>query len=327
MSKFAKHPKYSDGFDTAGYRMTVPEGHARYAVIEGFGPGGAGLTITTETVPAGAFQVDQLLPNWDPKPPVGACLTIRIAAKQPGSGKIRLLFSGNDYSEPLPVQVPPDASGTVRSLQDAYQLSNRALIKAKERLEELRNSMVAATGSMPFQANWDSINQRYPVVATVLNLPDAGLQPGQVSLRPKQKALFATAIPTITGALDRIIKSINLWGSGETPFLMRSDLESNFAHVYGLTRDDRYYGIEMEKLSFSHSGPLGRAATMLHERFHLTGAQHGENFFERKPKPQTGYETKQNAFRRVDNAEALAYLVCCLAAELIDPLQVYERGR
>ena len=214
--------------------MTVPEGHARYAVIEGFGPGGAGLTITTETVPAGAFQVDQLLPNWDPKPPVGACLTIRIAAKQPGSGKIRLLFGGNDYSEPLPVQVPPDASGTVRSLQDAYQLSNRALIKAKERLEKLRNSMVAATGSMPFQANWDSINQRYLVVANVLNLPDADLQPGQVSLSPKQKALFATAIPTITGALDRIIKSINLWGTGETPFLMRSDLESNFAHVYGL---------------------------------------------------------------------------------------------
>src|SRR4029077_10681169 len=38
-------------------------------------------------------------------------------------------------------------------------------------------------------------------------------------------------------------------------------------------------------------------------------------------------ETTQSVFRRVDNAEALAYLVCCLAAELIDPLQVYERGR
>jgi hypothetical protein len=100
---------------------------------------------------------------------------------------------------------------------------------------------------------------------------------------------------------------------------MRSDLEPDFAYVFGTSRDDRYYGIELEKLSFSHSGPLGRAAKMLHERFHLTGAQHGENFFERKPKPQTGYETKQNAFRRVDNAEALAYLVCCLAAELIDP--------
>ena len=130
----------------------------------------------------------------------------RIGAKKPGSGKIRLLFNGNDYSEPLPVQIPPDGDGTARSLQDAYQLSNRALIKAKERLEELRNSMIAATGSMPFQANWDAINERYGVVALVLNLPNADLQPGQVSLNPKQKALFATAIPTITGALDRIIK-------------------------------------------------------------------------------------------------------------------------
>jgi hypothetical protein len=187
--------------------------------------------------------------------------------------------------------------------------------------------MIAATGPMPFQANWDVIFERYLLVANVLNLPNADLQPGQVNLNPKQKALFATAIPTITGALDRITKSLSLWGTGETPFLMRSDLEPDFAHVYGTSRDDRYYGIELEKLSFSHSGPLGRAATMLHERFHLTGAQHGENFFERKPKPQTGYETKQNAFRRVDNAEALAYLVCCLAAELIDPLQVYDRGR
>jgi hypothetical protein len=60
------------------------------------------------------------------------------------------------------------------------------LLKAKERLEELRNSMIAATGSMPFQANWDSINERYPVVALVLNLPNANLQPGQVSpLRPR----------------------------------------------------------------------------------------------------------------------------------------------
>jgi len=152
MSKFVKHPKYSAGFDTAAYRMTVPEGYARYAVIEGFGPGGAGLTITTETAPAGAFQVDQLPTNWDPKPPAGACVTIRIGAKKPGSGKIRLLFNGNDYSEPLPVQIPPDGDGSARSLQDAYQLSTRALIKAKERLEELRNSMIAATGSMPFQA-------------------------------------------------------------------------------------------------------------------------------------------------------------------------------
>ncbi len=327
MSKFAKHPKYSDRFDTAAYRMTVPEGYARYAVIEGFGPGGAGLTIRTETAPVDAFQFVQLPPNWDPKPPAGACLTIRIGAKKPGSGKIRLLFKGNDYSEPLPVQVPADGSGTVRSLQDTYQLSNRALIKAKKRLEELRSSMVLATGPMPFQANWDTIKDRYGVVANVLNLPNAELQPGQVSLNSKQKALSATAIPTITGALDRIVKSINLWGTGETPFLMRSDLEPDFAHVYGTSRDDHYYGIELEKLSFTYSGPLARAATVLHERVHLTGAGHGENFFEKKPKRQTGYETKQNAFRRVDNAEALAYLVCCLAAELIDPLQVYERGR
>jgi hypothetical protein len=66
---------------------------------------------------------------------------------------------------------------------------------------------------------------------------------------------------------------------------------------------------------------------MLHERFHLTGAGHGEDFFKKKPKPQTGYEKNQNTFRRVDNAEALAYLVCCLAAELVDPLQVYDRGK
>lgn len=157
-------------------------------------------------------------------------------------------------------------------------------------------------------------------------MPNANLQPAQVNLNPKQKTLFAPAIPTITGALDRINSSINLWGRGETPFLMRSELEPNYAHVFGLTRDDRDHGIEFEKLSFTQSGPLGRAATILHERFHLTGAQHGENFFVKKPKPQTGYETKQNTFRRVDNAEALAYLVCCMAAELIDPTQVYERG-
>jgi hypothetical protein len=187
MSRFIKHPKYSTGFDTATYRMTVPEGYARYAVIEGFGPGGAGLNIVAETTPAGAFQVDQLPTNWDPKPPAGACVTIRIGAKKPGSGKIRLLHQGNDYSEPLPVQVPPDGDGTTRSLQDAYQLSNRALIKAKERLEELRNSMVAATGPMPFQANWSVINDRYLLVANVLNLPDPDLQPGQVSLNPKQR--------------------------------------------------------------------------------------------------------------------------------------------
>jgi hypothetical protein len=60
--------------------------------------------------------------------------------------------------------------------------------------------------------------------------------------------------------------------------------------------------------AFAFSGPLGRAATMLHERFHLTAAGHGEDFFKKKPKPQTGYEKNQHTFRRVDNAEALAYL-------------------
>jgi len=328
MSKFVKHQSYPEGFDTAGYRMTVPEGYARYAVIDGFGPGGAKLTIQAETAPAGAFQVDELPASWDPKPPPGTRATIRIGAKQAGSGRIRLLFNGNDYSEPLPVQVPPDSDGTVGSLKAAYQLSNRALIKAKERLEQLRNAMIAMNGAMSFQANWDdALTERYNTVSAVMNLSNANLQSGQVSLNPKQKTLFATAIPTITGVLDRINSSLNLWGTGEVPFLMRSDLQPDYAYVFGHTRDDRYFGIELEKISFSQSGPLGRAATMLHERFHLTGAQHGENFFERKPKPQTGYEKKQNTFRRVDNAEALAFLVCSLAPELIDPTQVYERGK
>ena len=129
--------------------------------------------------------------------------------------------------------------------------------------------MIAATGSMPFQANWDVINDRYPLVALVLNLPGADLQPGQVSLNPKTKGDFCDRPPDDHRALDRITKSINLWGTGETPFLMRSDLEPNFAHVYGITRDDRDHGIEMEKLSFTHSGPLGRAQTMLTNGFIL----------------------------------------------------------
>src|SRR5690349_9643391 len=100
MSRFIKHLKYPQGFDSASYQMTVPEGYARYAVIEGFGPGGANLTIQPEANPPGALQVDELPANWDPKPPPGACLTIRVAALKPGSGKIRLLFNGNDYAEP-----------------------------------------------------------------------------------------------------------------------------------------------------------------------------------------------------------------------------------
>ena len=108
---------------------------------------------------------------------------------------------------------------------------------------------------------------------------------------------------------------------------MRSDLEPDYARVSGFTRDDRLNGIELMKLSFSYSGPLGRAQTILHERFHLTGARHGEDFFKNKPKPQTGYEKNQNTFRRVDNAEALSYLVCCLADDIIDPQQVGLRGK
>jgi len=326
MSRFIKHPKYSTGFDTANYRMIVPEGYARYAVVEGFGPGGAALDIVTECTPADVFQVD-LPGNDDPKPPPGANLTIRIGAKKPGSGRIRALFRGSDYSQTLPVQIPADSDGTVRALQESFRLSSQALAKAKERLEELRKSMVAAIGSMAFQANWDVIMERYTAAANVLNLPDASLQRSQVNPTPKQKILFGTALPTITGALDRINSSISLWGNGETPFLMRSDLEPDYARVFGITRDDRLQGIELEKLSFSYSGPLGRAQTILHERFHLTGAGHGEDFFKKKPKPQTGYEKNQNTFRRVDNAEALSYLVCLFAAEIIDPLQVGDRGK
>jgi len=328
MSRFIKHPTYSAGFDTANYRMTVPEGYARYAVLEGFGPGGAALDVVWEFTPANAFQVDVLDSNWDPKPPPGANKTIRIGAKKPGSGRIRLVFKGNDYSQPLPVQVPADSDGTVRALQESFRLSSQALAKAKERLEELRKSMVAAIGSMAFQANWNVIVERYNLIRLALNLPDADLQQGsQVNATPKQKMLFATALPTLTGALDRINSSLSLWSSTETPFLMRSDLEPDYARVFGLTRDDRLQGIELEKLSFSYSGPLGRAQTILYERFHLTGAGHGEDFFKKKPKPQTGYEKNQNTFRRVDNSEALSYLVCLLAAEIIDPLQVGERGK
>ena len=189
-----------------------------------------------------------------------------------------------------PYKSPPDSDGTVGSLKAAYQLSNRALIKAKERLEQLRNAMIAMNGAMSFQANWDdALTKRYNIVSAVMNLSNANLQSGQVSLNPKQKAFFATAIPTITGVLDRINSSLNLWGTGEVPFLMRSDLQPDYAYVFGHTRDDRYFGIELEKISFSQSGPLGSAATMLHERFHLTGAQHGENFFNgsRSRKPVT----------------------------------------
>jgi hypothetical protein len=272
------------------------------------------------------FQVD-FPGNDDPKPPPGANVTIRIGAKKPGSGRLRLLFKGNDYSRPLPVQVTPDSDGTVRALQESFRLSSQALAKAKERLEELRKSLVAAMGSMAFQANWEVIIERYYPVANVLNLPDPKLQYPQVNATPKQKILFGTALPTLTGALDRINSSINLWGNGETPFVMRSDLEPDYARVWGITRDDRLHGIELEKLSFSYSGPLGRAQTILHERFHLTGAGHGEDFFKNKPKPQTGYEKNQNTFRRVDNAEALSYLVCCLADDIIDPQQVGLRGK
>jgi hypothetical protein len=326
MARFINHPKYSTGFDTANYRMIVPEGYARYAVIEGLGPGGAALDVVTECTPADAFQVD-FPGNDDPKPPPGANVTIRIGAKKPGSGRLRLLFKGNDYSQPLPVQVTPDSDGTVRALQESFRLSSQALAKAKERLEELRKSLVAAMGSMAFQANWEVIIERYYPVANVLNLPDPKLQYPQVNATPKQKILFGTALPTLTGALDRITSSIGLWGNGETPFLMRSDLEPDYARVWGITRDDRLHGIELEKLSFSYSGPLGRAQTILHERFHLTGAGHGEDFFKNKPKPQTGYEKNQNTFRRVDNAEALSYLVCCLADDIIDPQQVGLRGK
>jgi len=326
MARFIKHPKYSTGFDTANYRMIVPEGYARYAVVEGLGPGGAALDIVSECTPADVFQVD-LPGNDDPKPPPGANLTIRIGAKKPGSGRIRLLFKGNDYSQPLPVQVTPDSDGTVRLMQESFRLSSQALVKAKERLEELRKSLVAAIGSMAFQANWNVIMERYNLGINVLNLPDPNLQQGQVNATPKQKILFGTALPTLTGALDRITSSIGLWGNGETPFLMRSDLEPDYGRVWGITRDDRLHGIELEKLSFSYSGPLGRAQTILHERFHLTGAGHGEDFFKKKPKPQTGYEKNQNTFRRVDNAEALSYLVCLFAAEIIDPLQVGDRGK
>jgi hypothetical protein len=327
MSRFIKHPKYSTGFDTTNYRMIVPEGYARYAVLEGFGPAGADLDIVSEFSPADAFQVDVFPSDWDPKPPPGANRTIRIGAKKAGSGRIRALFRGNDYSQPLPVQVPADSDGTVRALQESFRLSSQALAKAKERLEELRKSMVAAIGSMAFQTNWNVIMERYPLAATVLNLPDANLQQGQVNPTPKQKMLFVTALPTLTGALDHINSSISLWGNGETPFLMRSDLEPDFAYVFGKTRDHRLNGIELEKLSFSYSGPLGRAQTILHERFHLTGAGHGEDFFKKKPKPQTGYEKNQNTFRRVDNAEALSYLVCLLADDIIDPTQVGDRGK
>jgi hypothetical protein len=326
MARFIKHPKYSTGFDTANYRMIVPEGYARYAVVEGLGPGGAALDIVSECTPADVFQVD-LPGNDDPKPPPGANVTIRIGAKKPGSGRIRLLFKGNDYSQPLPVQVTPDSDGTVRLMQESFRLSSQALVKAKERLEELQKSLVAAIGSNSFQANWNVIIERYYPVANVLNLPDPKLQYPQVNATPKQKILFGTALPTLTGALDRIKSSIGLWGNGETPFLMRSDLEPDYARVWGITRDDRLHGIELEKLSFSYSGPLGRAQTILHERFHLTGAGHGEDFFKKKPKPQTGYEKNQNTFRRVDNAEAMSYLVCCLADEIIDPQQVGDRGK
>jgi hypothetical protein len=41
---------------------------------------------------------------------------------------------------------------------------------------------------------------------------------------------------------------------------------------------------------------LASAATMLHECFHLTGAGHGEDFFEKKPKPPTGYETIRDIY-------------------------------
>jgi hypothetical protein len=156
MARFINHPKYSTGFDTANYRMIVPEGYARYAVIEGLGPGGAALDVVTECTPPDAFQVD-FPGNDDPKPPPGANVTIRIGAKKPGSGRLRLLFKGNDYSQPLPVQVTPDSDGTVRALQESFRLSSQALGKAKERLEELRKSLVAAMGSMAFQANWFAV--------------------------------------------------------------------------------------------------------------------------------------------------------------------------
>ena len=224
MSRFIKHPKYSAGFDSSSYRMTVPEGYARYVVLEGFGPGGAALNIVTESIPLEAFQFEVLPSSWDPRPPSSASLTIRIGAKKPGTGKIRALFRGSDYSQPLPVQVPPDSDGTAQALQEAFRLSNQALAKAKLRLEDLRKSMVAAIGPMAFQANWNLIAERYPTVAVVLNLPDAQLQPGQVGVTPKQKSIFGTALPTITGALDRISSSLGLWVNGETPFLMRSDL-------------------------------------------------------------------------------------------------------
>jgi hypothetical protein len=326
MARFISHPKYSTGFDTANYRMIVPEGYARYAVLEGLGPGGAAVDIVMETTPGDAFHVE-LTGSDDPKPPPGANMTLRIGAKKPGSGRIRALFKGNDYSQPLPVQVTPDSDGTVRAMQESFRLSSQALAKAKERLEELRKSLVAAMGSLAFQANWLVILERYYTVANVLNLPDPKIESLQVNATPKQKILFGTALPTITGALDRITSSIGLWGNGETAFLMRSDLEPDYARVSGFTRDDRLNGIELMKLSFSYSGPLGRAQTILHERFHLTGARHGEDFFKNKPKPQTGYEKNQNTFRRVDNAEALSFLVCCLAYDIIDPAEVGKRGK
>ena len=327
MSRFINHPKYSAGFDSSAYRMTVPEGYARYVVLEGFGPGGAALNIVAESIPTDAFRIDVFPSRWNPQPPASTSLTIRIGARKPGSGKIRALFKGQDYSQPLPVQVPPDNDGTVKALQEAFRLSSEALVKANERLDELRKAMVAAIGPLPFQANWSVIGGYYVLAATVLNMPEAHLQPGQVNATPKQKEIFKTALPTLTGALDRIQSSIGLWVKGETPLLMRSDLEPDFAYVFGTTRDHRVHGIELMKLSFSHSGTLGRAATFLHERFHLTGAGHGEDFFKKKPKPQTGYEKNQNTFRRVDNAEALACLVCYFADDIIDPNQVYERGK
>ncbi|GEM_PF-7125236 len=249
MANFAPSTNFeARGFDRARYQLTMPLAHARYVNIDGGGPSGEMLNVTSENPSVAKVILWGYL--------TGSQWSWKVMAIGGGTTRLRgELADGRDYSSPLPVTV---TAGNDRAIMEtAWRCSRNRLSGAITKLENLISSISAlgsgTNGSQPLQ------NEDGKVMALAMKW-----------LKCPNFRMFPTDNSNLQSILERAARIMRRNLALTQPGMFH--VPAGFhASTYGSI--DR--GFDCGDRFFNHDGPNCRCDVVTHELFHLLNVGHG----------------------------------------------------
>ncbi len=288
MAEFAPSTKWEPrGFSKSKYSLTLGTFNARFVNMDGGGPSGEMLNVTSDDPSIAAVVLRGTVGGnlWEWK----------VKGIAVGSTKLRAkLADGSEYSKPLSVTVTSSKDNVV--MEAAWQCSRTRLRGAAGKLDKLQDAIKTASngnnGSQPLPA----ANQKDMKTAIKwLRCPDFGFYPLDNSK-----------------LLDILNRAVSLMRRNLA--LARPEMLHVPAGFHAATYGSIAAGLDCGDDFFSPDGPNCRCDVVTHELFHLVGVNHGGGALN----TETHRELITTPDQALDSADNLAQMAAELAGSKTD---------